>query len=38
LSEPIEAKTLMVDRPVDQLGQMIGGNLDYDPAALKQLR
>jgi general nucleoside transport system ATP-binding protein len=32
LSEPIEAKTLTVDR----LGQMIGGNLNYDPAALPQ--
>jgi general nucleoside transport system ATP-binding protein len=29
VSEPIEAKTLTVDR----LGQMIGGNLNYDPMA-----
>ncbi len=32
VSEPIEAKTLTVDR----LGQMIGGKLNYDPMVLKQ--
>lgn len=31
VSAPIEAKTLTVDR----LGQMIGGNLNYDPTALQ---